>query len=240
MELTFATYNIHKAVGIDRRRDPERIVSVLREVDADVIVLQEADRRFGTRASVLPRAVLDDTPWKVVPVATRPRSIGWHGNAILVRRTIVTEFSRALDLPMMEPRGAVMAVLNAQGERFCIAGMHLDLSGLRRRAQLGSVVDATDRLAPFLPTVLAGDFNQWGLSTGAMRILGKGKHGWQPLSPGSSYPSSRPIARLDRIVADRHWQCLDVGVHHSALASQASDHLPVWARLQLSKTEADA
>ena len=44
MELTFASYNIHKAVGIDGRRDPERIIAVLREMHADVIALQEADR----------------------------------------------------------------------------------------------------------------------------------------------------------------------------------------------------
>ncbi|MEC7399127.1 MAG: endonuclease/exonuclease/phosphatase family protein, partial [Pseudomonadota bacterium] len=80
MKLTFASYNIHKAVGVDRRRDPERIIAVLREVDADIIALQEADLRLGDRASVLPKALLDDTPWRVVPVAKRPRSIGWHGN----------------------------------------------------------------------------------------------------------------------------------------------------------------
>ena len=68
VELTFASYNIHKAVGLDGRRDPDRIISVLREVDADIIALQEADRRFGSRASVLPRALLDDTRWRPLPV----------------------------------------------------------------------------------------------------------------------------------------------------------------------------
>lgn len=47
MQLKFASYNIHKAVGLDARRDPDRIITVLREVDADVIALQECDRRFG-------------------------------------------------------------------------------------------------------------------------------------------------------------------------------------------------
>jgi len=61
VQLKFASHNIHKAVGLDARRDPDRIITVLREVDADVIALQECDRRFGQRASVLPRALLDDT-----------------------------------------------------------------------------------------------------------------------------------------------------------------------------------
>ncbi len=44
-----ATYNIRKAIGTDRRRSPERILDVLAELDADVVALQEADRRFGPR-----------------------------------------------------------------------------------------------------------------------------------------------------------------------------------------------
>ena len=72
MQLTFASYNIHKAVGVDGRRDPERIIAVLRELNADVIALQEADRRFGERESVLPKAMLDDTPWRAAHVAKRP------------------------------------------------------------------------------------------------------------------------------------------------------------------------
>ena len=52
--IKVASYNIHKGIGLDRRRNPERVVEVLREIDADVIALQEADRRFGTRACVLP------------------------------------------------------------------------------------------------------------------------------------------------------------------------------------------
>lgn len=72
MRLTFASYNIHKAVGTDRRRDPDRVITVLREIDADIIALQEADLRIGERASVLERTALDDSPWKPVNVAKRP------------------------------------------------------------------------------------------------------------------------------------------------------------------------
>ena len=89
MELTFASYNIHKGVGLDRRRDPERILAVLREIDADVIALQEADRRLGRRETVIPRQMLQDySPWDAVALNHRPDSLGWHGNALLVRRGI--------------------------------------------------------------------------------------------------------------------------------------------------------
>jgi len=48
-----ASYNMRKAIGSDRRRRPDRILDVLNEIDADVIALQEADRRFGERSSAV-------------------------------------------------------------------------------------------------------------------------------------------------------------------------------------------
>ena len=140
MQLTFASYNIHKAVGLDRKRDPERILSVLNEIDADIIALQEADRRIGERASVLPRAEIDDTRWRVIEVAKRPRSIGWHGNALLVRRDLEVVSGEALDLPTLEPRGAACGEIMIEGERLRVIGTHLDLSGLRRRDQIRSLL----------------------------------------------------------------------------------------------------
>ena len=230
MKLTFASYNIHKAVGVDRRRDPERIIAVLREVDADIIALQEADLRLGDRASVLPKALLDDTPWRVVPVAKRPRSIGWHGNAILVRRDMAIESGEALDLPTIEPRGAACAVVRHDGARVRIIGTHLDLSGLRRRAQVRALLKFVSECEGDCPTVIAGDFNQWGRSTGAMREFGDR---WTLITPGASFPSRKPIARLDRLVASAPFSVIASGAHHTALAAIASDHLPVTATLEL-------
>ncbi len=229
MNLTFASYNIHKAVGLDRRRDPERILAVLREIDADVIALQEADRRFGDRASVLPRQMIDDhTPWRAVPLQSRPDSIGWHGNALLVRRGIEVVLAEPVHLPALEPRGAVCADLRVAGRALSVVGLHLDLSGLRRRRQLRAVFDHLAASGAAHPAVLMGDFNQWSHQRGAMREI---NDGWQLITPGNSFPSRQPVAALDRIVISRHWICEQAGVHHSALAARASDHLPVFARL---------
>lgn len=230
MRLTFASYNIHKAVGTDGRRDADRIISVLRELDADVIALQEVDRRIGERATVLSRAALDDTRWQVVPVAKRPRSIGWHGNALLVRREFEVLAAEPLDLPTLEPRGAVSATIRHKNRTFCIVGTHLDLSGLRRRDQVRTILAHIARQKPTIPSVVMGDFNQWGGRSGAMREFAGD---WQVLSLGRSFPSRQPIARFDRIVATGDWDCADHGVHHSALATRASDHLPVFAKLSL-------
>ena len=234
MQITVASYNIHKAVGRDRRRDPERIVAVLREIDADIIALQEADRRFGQRASVIPRQLLDDhSPWAAVPLNQRPDSMGWHGNALLVRRGIEVAGASVVPLPMLEPRGAVRADLMIEGRPMRVVGMHLDLSGLRRRQQVRAILSDVAACQPDCPTVLMGDFNEWARVGGCLGEFGPG--GWDVLAPGRSFPSLRPTAMLDRIVCSAHWAGAEAGVHHSALSAMASDHLPVFARLKLPK-----
>ena len=233
MQLTFASYNIHKGVGLDRRRDPERIMAVLREIDADVIALQEADLRFGQRHAVLPHQLLEDHgAYRAVPLSTGANSIGWHGNALLVRREFTIAEAGIVPLPTIEPRGAIRADLLIEGQRVRVVGMHLDLSGLRRRQQLRAILAHCARCDHPAPTVLMGDLNEWSQHGGSLREL----HApWRVLAPGRSFPSRRPVAQLDRVVISPDWQCEGAGVHHSALAASASDHLPVWARLALPK-----
>jgi endonuclease/exonuclease/phosphatase family metal-dependent hydrolase len=240
VQLTFASYNIHKAVGIDRRRDPDRILTILNEVDADVVALQEADRRFGRRETVLPLSAIDThTRYRPVPLSHsagiigRPDSIGWHGNALLVRRDIEVADATVVPLPTLEPRGAIRADLVVQGHRLRVVGMHLDLSGLRRRHQVRSILAHVADCDHRTPAVLMGDLNEWTRNGGCFQEFDQG---WRLLAPGRSFPSQRPLAQLDRIVVSDEWDVVDAGVHHSALASRGSDHLPVWARLALPKT----
>ncbi|WP_226016287.1 endonuclease/exonuclease/phosphatase family protein [Novosphingobium sp. FKTRR1] len=231
MDLTFASYNIHKGVGADRRRDPERILAVLHELDADIIALQEADRRFGARAAVLSSALLADrSPWVPVAPRHRPQSLGWHGNVLLVRRSITVEGVSTPHLPTLEPRGAVCATLAHAGYRWRVAGMHLDLSGLRRRQQVRTICSHMTEGQEPLPGVLMGDLNEWSARGGALAAFAPHYH---VLAPGRSFPARRPLGMLDRIVVSDGWGVAGCGVHDSALARQASDHLPVWARLVL-------
>lgn len=43
MQFRVLTYNIHRAIGLDRRFRPERIVRVLKHYEADICLLQEVD-----------------------------------------------------------------------------------------------------------------------------------------------------------------------------------------------------
>lgn len=233
MQITVASYNIHKAVGLDRRRDPERILTVLKEIDADVIALQEVDRRYGRRMAVLPlEAIRASTDYVPVPLSMKPDSLGWHGNAILVRKGIDLVEAAPVPLPVLEPRGAIRADLKVEGRPLRVIGMHLDLSGLRRRHQVRSVLAHCAGCAAPMPTVMMGDLNEWAQRGGCLREFDAA---WQVLAPGRSFPSRRPMALLDRIVVSQEWSVLGTRVHHSPLSAIGSDHLPVVALLNLPK-----
>jgi endonuclease/exonuclease/phosphatase family metal-dependent hydrolase len=233
VKIKVASYNIHKAVGLDRRRDHERILRVLLEVDADVVALQEVDRRFGRRMAALPLdAIHDATDYRPVPLSMKPDSLGWHGNAILARKGFDLVEAAPVPLPVLEPRGAVRADLVAEGRRFRVVGMHLDLSGLRRRHQVRSVLSHIDGCDHHCPTVMMGDLNEWTQRGGCFREF-DGR--WRVLAPGRSFPARRPIASLDRIIVSEQWDVVETFVHHSPTSAIGSDHLPVLASLILPK-----
>ena len=250
--ITVASYNMRKAVGTDRRRRPDRVLAVLQEIDADIVALQEADKRFGTRASAVPHALIDSHGlYKPVEfgvshsrlahaipfgeaIETRLglgiKNLGWHGNAILVKRDIEIIGYEALDLPTLEPRGAVLAELVVRGQELRVVGMHLDLSGLWRKRQVMRILDHIQRRHRPMPTVIMGDTNEWSKGGGVLREFAPG---YQMADTGFSFHARRPIAALDRIIVEKCLSIASCGVHQSVAASKASDHLPVWAKLSV-------
>jgi len=228
--ILVASYNMRKAIGTDRRRRPERTLEVLNEMGADVIALQEADRRFGDRVSALPpRLIEEHSDYKPVPFDSRPESLGWHGNAILVRKSVEIVGSEMLHIPSLEPRGAVLADLAVDGVPLRVVGMHLDLSGLWRRRQAHAILAHLAAREGEPHTVLMGDLNEWSARGGCLRDFG---HRLSFADCGRSFHSRRPIAQLDRIMVTQDIEIVESGAHHSAVSRKASDHLPIWARLR--------
>ncbi|WP_128253172.1 endonuclease/exonuclease/phosphatase family protein [Falsirhodobacter deserti] len=228
-EITVASYNIHKGIGVDRRRDLSRIADVIGELRADVVALQEADARFGDRQGLLDLDLLADLGLKRVEVmGLRERSHGWHGNVMLVRRDVEVENVERIPLPGLEPRGAIVADLIVYGTPLRAIGTHLALLGSSRIRQVTAVLDRLAALAD-RPTVLMGDTNEW--RRGNWTLKGLLPH--FPSSPTApSFPAPFPVLPLDRIMLSRG-SVKDFAPHRSALSRRASDHLPVRARLVL-------
>lgn len=226
--MRIASYNIRKAVGLDWKRSGERIVRVLEEIDADVVLLQESDKRIGTRAGVLPvQDLLQRLGYRLVDLSTRPLSHGWHGNAILYRdRSMELDSSARIKLPSLEPRGAVSALF--RGPKFEVVGVHLALARTIRAAQIEAlrqhIKDAEH------PVLIAGDFNAWRRDPAIAEALGES---CEMILPGKSFHASLPTAPLDRFVLKGAAQELSAHVHDTPLAARASDHLPIVLDLKL-------
>lgn len=229
--LRIATYNVHKCVGTDNRFDPDRIGAVIRELDADVLALQEADRRFGRREGLLDTAALErDTGLRLVPLGMAAGGHGWHGNALLVRDARMVEAYR-LRLPGGEPRGAVLVDLEMPKGRLRVVTAHL---GLLRRHRAQQIAHLLERLAEAddTPTLLLGDLNEW--RPGARSSLRALDRDFGPVDMGPpTFPSRLPILSLDRILCRPHGLLSGLMAHQTPLSRVASDHLPLTARLDL-------
>ena len=229
--ISVASYNIRKSVGTDWRRDPGRILDVLNEINADVVALQEVDRRFGSRTTSLsPEMIAERSDYRAISFGVREQSLGWHGNTILYRDGIEVLNTLTLTLPALEPRGAVLADFQIGSEKVRVIGLHLGLVDLWRRRQAQSVLNQLDVLDEVLPTVIMGDLNQWTTEGGCLTHFAKDH---RVIAPGPSFHSMRPVLNFDRIITTLDMDVTASGVHESDLARLGSDHLPVWARLEI-------
>lgn len=228
--LSVATWNIHKGIGRDRRRDLDRTAAVIGEIAPDIIALQEADTRFFGRKGLLDLEALARNHGLVaVPLPGGSAAHGWHGNVLLLREAEVDAVHR-IDLPGLEPRGALIADLRHQGLPLRVIGAHLGLLSGSRAAQtrhLTAVLAGMDQR----PTLLMGDMNEWRTpGSAALRHLAPHFRDSVALP---SFPARYPLAPLDRMMVSGSARLRDGAVHDTPLARRASDHLPVTARLLL-------
>lgn len=225
-DFRIATWNIRKCVGLDRRRDPARVLSAIAHLGADIVALQEADRRLGARPATLdPDQIEGETGLRVVPIDDSGVSLGWHGNALLTAPHITVEATEQIDLPGLEPRGAILADLHGRHGQITVVATHLGLTRRFRRRQLQAINRAL-AARPARPTIILGDFNEWSKDRGLEALARFNVH-----APGRSFHAARPIAALDRIAACPAFELRDAGVSETKVTRVASDHLPVWADL---------
>ena len=224
--VRLASWNIRAGLGTDLRRDPGRVLDVIVQLGADVVVLQEADFRMGARPSALPReGIMERTGLEPLPIGVNAVSIGWHGNAILARPDWRLQGLERLALPGLEPRGAVIADLEGPGALRLVA-VHLGLLRTSRRKQLDAIREAVLRHPP-RPTVILGDFNEYSQRVGLGRLV----RNFRLMEPAATFPSRLPVMALDRM-AHSHDITLEPLAVTRVKGVQASDHLPLLAELR--------
>ena len=228
LRVTVASYNIHIGIGRDGQFAPQRTASVLQELHADIIALQEV--QLGSPGFNMFEYLRTGTGLRGVARPTLVHPIhGDYGNALLTRHRVKTVQTVDLAVAGHEPRSALDVILDCDGAPLRILATHLGLHPGERRTQVRRLLDAIDATAVDAPTVLAGDVNEWFLWGRPLRWL----HEHFSATPAPrTFPAGRPMFALDRIWVRPRSYLREVRAHASELSRLASDHLPIVAQLR--------
>ena len=231
MTLTVASYNIHRCIGTDGRYDPNRVIAVLKEIDADVVALQEVENRSGEGHALLQLDHLADAlGMRSIPDTRLVKRWGDYGNALLTRLPIVEIQRHNLSFNWCEPRGALDVTLEAGDSPLRIVATHLGLGRFERRYQSMRLVKLLEAGVPGIPCLVLGDMNEWLPWSRHLRWLDRilgARDG------PATFPSRFPVLRLDRLWLRPGAALQDLRVHGGQLARVASDHLPLRAEICL-------
>ena len=247
MKLKVITYNIHRAIGLDRRFQPDRIINILSHHNADIVLLQEVDEGAPrSREQDMAKEIAEELDY---PYYAAGHNVslkkGRYGNATLSRYPIVRERNIDLTIGDMKRRGcqhtAIEINKHNSSYRLEVFNLHLGLSPLERQRQSGLLMrskEYTD-IDPQVACIVGGDFNDWLSRLRALFVEGMSlqcatdKETRLRTRPIKSYPSFSPRGGLDRVYYRGKLRLQSAYASRSQIARVASDHLPVIAEFEL-------
>lgn len=246
VSVRVVSYNIHKGFSFGSRAFVlDAMKRAIDSIDADLVFLQEVigeNTRHAQRVKNWPSTsqfeFLADSLW---PHHAYGRNAvfdeGHHGNAILSKFRIINWYNQDISAHRFERRGLLHAELKLSESQnlhcFCV---HLGLTAKGRKTQLEKICKQIITTIPAeAPLIVAGDFNDWGIT--ASRILrehlglievfehSKGRH-------AATFPAFLPVLHLDRIYV-RGLEVRSVKVLRGRAWKQLSDHAALSADLVL-------
>lgn len=237
--LRVATYNIHKGRGLDRRVQIGRIAEVLREIDGDIIALQEVLSIEGKKPKDhQARFIAREMGFHYRIGENRRLQEGAYGNVTLSRFPLIHTHNYDITQPGREERGCLRTDLQIAPNRVLhVYNLHLGTSYRERHYQARKLFDLgilkpANRAGP---RIVLGDFNEW--ISGLTSRLMKDHFNSIPVRPlfgrSRTYPGFFPLVHLDHIYFDGALDVVKVVVHRSRKALVASDHLPIIVDFQV-------
>ena len=235
VDVRVVTYNIHRCRGMDRRTIPSRVAGVIRDLNADVVALQEVIGAGPTGAGQAEEIGASlGMGWVMASVRHLRHNL--FVNVILSRFPVTHHSQYDLAWRTCEPRACQRADLDIGADQALhIYNVHLGTAVLERRYQ-------ATRLAAFVhdrritgPKVILGDFNEWmrGLATSTLSSLFESIDIFAHLKRRRTYPGIFPVLHLDHIYYEGHVEVRGMELVRSRKALMASDHLPLVADLRI-------
>jgi endonuclease/exonuclease/phosphatase family metal-dependent hydrolase len=229
--LKLLSYNVRSM-----RDDIDALARVMREINPDVAIIQEAPRflRWRYQCAALARR------GGLVSV-TGGRSTG----ANLVLSSLAVQVVATHELPFtadknLHHRGAAIAILRLAGAEFAVAGTHLDLIEAPRLRHLDELADFVAQHVPAsAPLIVGGDLNAVPGSATWQRLEQFGADAFAAVGQGDgfSYSSTDPVRRIDGVFADSRLRPVSAEVLDSADVRIASDHRPLVVEYALGEAE---
>jgi endonuclease/exonuclease/phosphatase family metal-dependent hydrolase len=247
MNLRLLSYNIHRAIGVDRRFRPERIATILAHHDADIVLLQEVDvgaprsRRLDLAQDLADRL---GYPHHAVGLNVQLRE-GMYGNATLSRYPIVQERNIDLTVDSGKARGCLYTSIElpaktGRHKEIAVFNLHLGLSFKERPRQIGMLVRSDEFRALGLQDscLVAGDFNDWWtrlapIFTEILEFECATNHNTGYQNSFLTYPSFSPTGGLDKIFCRGGVAIVRGRRCRLRVSKVASDHLPVIADIKV-------
>lgn len=222
--MKLATYNVHKCRGIDRRLRPERILRVLRELNADVYALQEI---FASHAEFLG----EQLGYHISHGPARELKGEPYGNVTLSRWPIRESMNCDITVTSREPRACLKAVIEEPGNKpVWLFNVHMGTGFFERKQQVRLLLErALGQGNGVGPRVLIGDFNEWipGLTSRLLSAHMESVDVRLHLNVSKTYPGIFPFLHLDHIYHDSELAVTRLHLHRSTASLLASDHLPL-------------
>ena len=237
MQCKVMTYNIQSCNDFEEKRlgSQEKLIAYLREVDADVVVLNEVRDIPGNpltddQAGVIARGL----GWNYRFAKAIDLYDGEYGNAILTRHPI-KEFAvtpiplrelRPCDDPKRwrEARCVLRAVVDINGEELVVFGSHFGLSA----GEQEYAVEITSALldAETKPHVFMGDLNMESSDPILAPIFARMIDTATVMKEQKlSQVSDNPTVKIDYVFVSEGMRIHDADIP----ASLISDHRPHWA-----------
>jgi len=247
MKIRVLSYNMHRAIGIDRLFRPERIARVINHHQADIVLLQEVD--VG-----VPRSRNLDLAKEMAEAAGYPHystglnvqlNKGKYGNATLSKFPITRSRNINLTVDNRKARGCLhstIAINNSIGfsQTVEVFNLHLGLSSQERVRQVGLLIHSDEfmSLTPDTPCLVGGDLNDWltrlaPIFTDILNFECATNHSKGYHNPYLTYPSFSPTGGLDKIFYRGPIELIRRKRCWMGTTRLASDHLPVIAEFEL-------
>jgi endonuclease/exonuclease/phosphatase family metal-dependent hydrolase len=239
-QFRIATYNTHKARGMDMRIVPERIVEVVHELEADIVCLQEVINAPEGQPNLNQLQEIEAAlpGWRSAFGSNREYRGGTYGNLTLSRFPILSTRNHDLSRRRREPRGVFQTEIEIAPRRLIhLFNVHLGTGLMERRYQARKLFNSEVLCQPGLrgPRVVLGDFNEWthGLTTRLMRSEFQTFHLQHDGRYPRTFPGLLPLLSLDHCYYEPPLQLVDTMIWRSRKALFASDHLPLIADFAL-------